>query len=315
MLEIRNLSKTYPGGVQALRNVSLVIEPGMYGLLGPNGAGKTTLMKCLATLLDPDAGSITFDGHDLLVEKEEVRRMLGYLPQDFGLYPTLSAEQMLDYLATMKGIALPSERRRVVGALLERVNLASVKKRRLGGFSGGMKQRFGIAQALLGSPKLLVVDEPTAGLDPEERHRFQNLLAELAGDIVILLSTHIVSDVTSLCRRFAIIKNGLILLQATPAEAVEVMRGKVWEKTVPRSLVERYRARMAVISTMPCVDGIRMRVLAAEGHPGDELAAGTTFEPVEPTLEDVYFCYINEPAPEGGVLSSSSSSIQVELRP
>ncbi len=315
MLEIRNLSKTYPGGVQALRNVSLSIEPGMYGLLGPNGAGKTTLMRCLATLLDPDAGSITFDGLDLLVQKEEVRRLLGYLPQDFGLYPTLSAEQMLDYLATMKGIALPSERRRVVGALLERVNLASVKKRRLGGYSGGMKQRFGIAQALLGSPRLLIVDEPTAGLDPEERHRFQNLLAELAGDIVILLSTHIVSDVTALCRRFALIRNGLIVLQATPAEAVEEMRGKVWEKTVPRSLVERYRARMAVISTMPCVDGTRMRVLDAEGHPGDELAAGTAFESVEPTLEDVYFCYINEPAPEGGALSSSSTGINVEIRP
>jgi ABC-type multidrug transport system ATPase subunit len=314
MLEIRNLSKTYPGGVQALRNVSLTIEPGMYGLLGPNGAGKTTLMKCVATLLDPDAGSIHFDGRDVLADKEGVRRLLGYLPQDFGLYPTLSAEQMLDYLASMKGIALPSERRRVVDALLERVNLSSVKKRRLGGFSGGMKQRFGIAQALLGSPKLLVVDEPTAGLDPEERHRFQNLLAELASDIVILLSTHIVSDVTSLCRHFAIIKNGLILLQATPAEAVEEMRGKVWEKTVPRSLVDRYRARMAVISTMPCVDGIRMRVLN-EGHPGDEQSAGSAFEPVEPTLEDVYFCYINEPAPEGGVLSSSSTSIRVDIGP
>jgi ABC-type multidrug transport system ATPase subunit len=285
----------------------------MFGLLGPNGAGKTTLMKCVATLLDADAGEISLGDLDVLVQKEEVRRVLGYLPQDFGLYPSLSAEQMLDYLATMKGIVLPSERRRVVNALLERVNLANVRKRRLGGFSGGMKQRFGIAQALLGSPKLLVVDEPTAGLDPEERHRFQNLLAELASDIVILLSTHIVSDVTALCRRFAIIKDGLILLQATPAEAVEEMRGKVWEKTVARGLVERYRARMAVISTMPSVDGIRMRVLQPDGHPGDELAAGTAFEAAEPNLEDVYFCYINEPAPEGGALSSSSSSIRVDL--
>ncbi len=312
MLEITNLCKSYPGGIQALSNVSLRIEHGMFGLLGPNGAGKSTLMKCVATLLEPDLGKISFEGVDVLANKEQVRRTLGYLPQDFGLYPSLSAEQMLDYLATLKGIAVPAERRRVVGALLERVNLANVRKRRLGGFSGGMRQRFGIAQALLGAPRLLVVDEPTAGLDPEERHRFQNLLAELAGDIVILLSTHIVSDVTALCRRFAIIKGGKILLENTPAESVEAMRGKVWEKTVPRGLVERYRARMAVISTMPCVDGIRLRVLHPEGHPGEEHAAGGAFVAAEPSLEDVYFCYINEPAPEGGVLSSSSTSIRVE---
>jgi ABC-type multidrug transport system ATPase subunit len=192
MLEIKNLRKTYPGGVQALRGVSLTIQNGMFGLLGPNGAGKTTLMKCVATLLEPDDGAITLNGLDVRHAKEDVRRVLGYLPQDFGLYPSLSAEQMLDYLACMKGLVDRAERRRQVGALLERVNLASVKKRRLGSFSGGMRQRFGIAQALLGSPKLLVVDEPTAGLDPEERNRFQNLLAELSGEIVVLLSTHIV---------------------------------------------------------------------------------------------------------------------------
>ena len=313
MLEIRNLSKTYPGGVKALRGINLQIAPGMFGLLGPNGAGKSTLMKCIATLLSPDAGEIKFNGIDVVHDKESVRRMLGYLPQDFGLYPSLSAEQMLDYLATMKGITLPSERRRVVSALLERVNLASVRKRRLGGFSGGMKQRFGIAQALLGSPKLLVVDEPTAGLDPEERHRFQNLLAELAQDIVILLSTHIVSDVTALCRRMALIRDGQILLQATPLEAVEEMRGKVWEKTVPRTLVDRYRARMAVISTMSSVDGVRMRVLNPDGHPGEELDAGTDFVAAEPTLEDVYFCYINEPAPSGEVFASSDTNIRIEI--
>ena len=312
MLEIKNLCKSYTGGIQALSNVSLSIEPGMFGLLGPNGAGKSTLMKCVATLLEPDLGQIHFEGLNALEHKEDLRRQLGYLPQDFGLYPSLSAEQMLEYLATLKGIVVPTERRRVVGALLERVNLANVRKRRLGGFSGGMRQRFGIAQALLGSPRLLVVDEPTAGLDPEERHRFQNLLAELASDIVVLLSTHIVSDVTSLCRRFAIIKSGRILLEGTPAEAVEEMRGQVWEKTVPRGLVEQYRARMAVISTMPCIDGIRLRILHTSGHPGEALAAGGDFEPAEPTLEDVYFCYINEPAPEGGVLSSSSTSIRVE---
>ena len=314
MLEIQNLSKTYPGGVQALRGINLSIPPGMFGLLGPNGAGKSTLMKCIATLLTPDAGSITFNGIDVARDKERVRRVLGYLPQDFGLYPSLSAEQMLDYLASMKGITLATERRRVVAALLERVNLSSVKKRRLGGFSGGMKQRFGIAQALLGSPKLLVVDEPTAGLDPEERHRFQNLLAELAQDIVILLSTHIVSDVTALCRRMALIRDGQILLQATPLEAVEEMRGKVWEKTVPRTLIERYRARMAVISTMSSVDGVRMRVLHPEGHPGEELDAGTSFVAAEPTLEDVYFCHINEPAPSGEVFASSDTNITIDIR-
>jgi ABC-2 type transport system ATP-binding protein len=296
MLEIRNLHKTYPGGVQALRGISLTIEAGLYGLLGPNGAGKSTLMKCVATLLEPDAGSIRFQDLDLAHDKERVRRALGYLPQDFGLYPSLSAEQMLDYLATLKGLNRATERRRVVAALLERVNLSSVKKRRLGGFSGGMRQRFGIAQALLGAPRLLVVDEPTAGLDPEERYRFQNLLAELATDIVVLLSTHIVSDVTALCRHMAIIQDGAIVHQGTPASAVADMRGKVWEKVVPRALVERYRARYPVISTSPSVDGIRVRVLHAGGQPvqtseltSDEAPGG--FAPVEPTLEDVYFAF------------------------
>ena len=322
MLEITNLSKSYSGGIQALAGVTLAIEPGMYGLLGPNGAGKSTLMKCVATLLDPDVGRIRFEGLDVFDQREEVRRRLGYLPQDFGLYPSLSAEEMLDYLATLKGIVVPSERKRVVGELLERVNLASVRRRRLGGFSGGMRQRFGIAQALLGAPRLLVVDEPTAGLDPEERHRFQNLLAELASDIVVLLSTHIVSDVTALCRRFAIIHRGKILLEGTPASAVEAMRGQVWERTVPRSLLERYRQRLAVISTMPSVEGIRLRVLHAGGPPNLADAGESTdrtgaahFELADPTLEDVYFCYINEPAPEGGggeVLSSSSTNIRIE---
>jgi ABC-2 type transport system ATP-binding protein len=296
MLEIRNLHKTYPGGVQALRGITLTIEAGLYGLLGPNGAGKSTLMKCVATLLEPDAGSIRFQDLDFAHDKERVRRVLGYLPQDFGLYPSLSAEQMLDYLATLKGLTQATERRRVVASLLERVNLSSVKKRRLGGFSGGMRQRFGIAQALLGAPRLLVVDEPTAGLDPEERHRFQNLLAELATDIVVLLSTHIVSDVTALCRQMAIIQEGQIVHQGTPAAAVAEMRGKVWEKVVPRALIERYKARYAVISTSPSVEGLRVRVLNAGGPPApaadfdaDEAPGG--FAPAEPTLEDVYFAF------------------------
>jgi ABC-type multidrug transport system ATPase subunit len=296
MLEIRNLHKTYPGGVQALRGITLTIEPGLYGLLGPNGAGKSTLMKCVATLLEPDAGTIRFQDLDLARDKERVRRTLGYLPQDFGLYPSLSAEQMLDYLATLKGLTKVAERRRVVAALLERVNLSSVKKRRLGGFSGGMRQRFGIAQALIGAPRLLVVDEPTAGLDPEERYRFQNLLAELATDIVVLLSTHIVSDVTALCRQMAIIQDGQIVHQGTPASAVAEMRGKVWEKVVPRALVERYKGRYPVISTSPSVEGIRLRVLHAEGPPApaSELLAEDApggFAPAEPTLEDVYFAF------------------------
>ena len=294
MLEIRNLQKTYRGGVRALRGVSLTIEPGMFGLLGPNGAGKSTLMKCVATLLAPDAGTITFEGIDVLSEREKVRRLLGYLPQDFGLYPSLSAEQMLEYLAVMKGIANRRERRAAVAALLERVNLASVKKRRLGGFSGGMRQRFGIAQALLGSPRLLVVDEPTAGLDPEERNRFHNLLSELASDIVILLSTHIVSDVTALCHRMAIIHEGSLAFQGTPHEAVEDLRGVVWEKTVPRSLMERYRERLPVISESPGLDGVRLRVLLGGGHPGDDFVPGESFEPVEPTLEDAYFHFVGD---------------------
>ncbi len=297
MLEIKNLQKTYRGGVHALRGIQLTVDKGLFGLLGPNGAGKSTLMKVVATLLEPDAGDVRFNGIDVLAERSRVRRLLGYLPQDFGLYPTLSAEQMLDYLACAKGIAERQQRRNLVAATLERVNLAHVKKRRLGGYSGGMRQRFGIAQALIGDPRLLIVDEPTAGLDPEERHRFQNLLAELASDIVILLSTHIVSDVTALCRDMAIIRDGSIVHHGTPAEAVSAMRGQVWEKTVPRDLIERYRTRLQVISTAPSVDGLRLRVLSDGEHPGSVLPAGEDFEAAEPTLEDVYFSFIKAPAP------------------
>ncbi|MBI5433852.1 MAG: ABC transporter ATP-binding protein [Planctomycetes bacterium] len=307
MLEIKNLRKTYPGGVQALRGVSLKIENGMFGLLGPNGAGKTTLMKCVATLLEPDDGSIALNGLDVLREKEDVRCVLGYLPQDFGLYPSLTAEQMLDYLACMKGVTERAERRRLVGALLERVNLASVKKRRLGSYSGGMRQRFGIAQALLGAPKLLVVDEPTAGLDPEERNRFQNLLAELSGEIVVLLSTHIVSDVTALCHDMAIIRDGLIVQHGTPRAAVDAMRGRVWEKVVPRALLDKYRSRLPVISANPSIDGIRLRVLS-EGDPATTYAAGDGFVAVEPNLEDVYFSFVSAPEAQSALAGSGSGS-------
>ena len=301
-LRIQNLSKRYPNGTQALQDVTLTIKPGMFGLLGPNGAGKSTLMRTLATLQEADSGSATLGGIDVLKDKDAVRRVLGYLPQDFGLYPSLSAEQMLDYLATLKGLVDRTERRRLVGALLERVNLSAVRTRRLGGFSGGMRQRFGIAQALIGRPRLIIVDEPTAGLDPEERYRFQNLLAELAGDIVIVLSTHIVSDVTALCRQMAIIKDGSILHTGTPAEAVARMRGRVWERIVPRGQVEPYRVRFSVISTRPVVEGIRVRVLHEGGAPPmpraapGEVDAGTPFESAEPTLEDVYFAFTAERA-------------------
>src|SRR5262245_1966455 len=226
MLSIEGLSKTYPGGVQALQGVTLTIGPGMFWLLGPNGAGKSTIMKILATLLEPDSGRVLFDGHDLLAEKERIRALLGYLPQDFGFYPSLSARSMLEYLAALRGISQGAERRRRVDELLDRVNLTEARNRKVGGFSGGMRQRLGIAQALLASPRLLIVDEPTAGLDPEERLRFHNLLAEISQEIVVLLSTHIVSDVSVLCSRMAVIDRGRIVADTTPGDAAARLEGR-----------------------------------------------------------------------------------------
>src|SRR5215831_4566827 len=238
MLHIKELTKTYPSGVQALKGVSLEIPPGVFGLLGPNGAGKTTLMKILATLLEPDSGSAGMNGLDLIKHKAEKRKILGYLPQDFGLYPTLTAGQMLDYFAKLKGVVNKTERRALVEALLERVNLSAERHRRLGGFSGGMRQRVGIAQALIGNPKLLIVDEPTAGLDPEERARLHNLLADSAGENnVVLLSTHIVSDVANLCDRFAVIRRGKIVAATSTETALAGLEGRIWEATVPREQV------------------------------------------------------------------------------
>src|SRR5215813_11367020 len=235
MLEIKQLEKTYPGGIHALRGVSLDIPAGMFGLLGPNGAGKTTLMKILATLLEPDSGEAEMNGLDLIANKAQTRKMLGYLPQDFGLYPTLTAAQMLDYFAKLKGVTDKKERRSLVDALLERVNLSAERNRRLGGFSGGMRQRVGIAQALIGNPDLLIVDEPTAGLDPEERTRLHNLLAESTGEnTVVLLSTHIVSDVSNLCSHFAVIRGGQILTATSPETALAELDGRIWEATLPR---------------------------------------------------------------------------------
>src|ERR1700761_8727813 len=232
MLNIRDLSKTYANGVKALRQVSLDIPHGMFGLLGPNGAGKSSLMRTIATLQDPDGGSITLNGQDLLADKPAARRALGYLPQEFGVYPKVSAEAMLDHFAVLKGVTARVERKAVVEGLLRQVNLWDVRHRKLGTFSGGMRQRFGIAQALIGNPKLIIVDEPTAGLDPEERNRFLNLLAEIGENVVVILSTHIVEDVSDLCPAMAIISGGRITRRGPPAELVRSLKGRIWRKTI-----------------------------------------------------------------------------------
>jgi ABC-type multidrug transport system ATPase subunit len=287
MLKIRELTKTYGNSIQALKGISVDVSPGVFGLLGPNGAGKTTLIKILATLLEPDAGTVAFDGFDLISRKDKTRRLLGYLPQDFGLYPTLTAEQMLNYFAKLKGVADKEERRTLVDALLERVNLSSARKQRLGGFSGGMRQRLGIAQALIGQPQLIIVDEPTAGLDPEERNRFHNLLAETAGDdAVVILSTHIVSDVSSLCSQMAVIRDGAIIASGTPQQAIDQLKDSVWEATVPREQVADLKSRYRVISSQMLGGQARLRVIGV--RPSEE------FTPATPVLEDYYFDLVNQ---------------------
>jgi ABC-type multidrug transport system ATPase subunit len=289
MLNIKDLHKTYPSGVQALKGVSLDIAPGMFGLLGPNGAGKTTLMKILATLLEPNSGGAEMNGLDLIADKPQTRRILGYLPQDFGLYPTLTAAQMLDYFAKLKGVTEKKERRALVDALLEKVNLSAERNRRLGGFSGGMRQRVGIAQALIGNPELLIVDEPTAGLDPEERARLHNLLAESAGeDTVVLLSTHIVSDVSNLCSRFAVICRGEIVAATSTEAALNELEGRIWEATVAREQVGGLEANGKVISKQMAGGSIRVRMLSDNGRPAE------LFTPVTATLEDFYFTTVNQ---------------------
>lgn len=283
MLSIENLSKTYPGGVRALRGVSLTIPPGMFGLIGPNGAGKSTLMKILATLLDPDSGSASLDGLDLIAQKDATRRLLGYLPQEFGVYPKMSALDMLHHLAVMKGITKSGERKEVVESLLQQTNLWDVRKKALGGYSGGMKQRFGIAQALLASPKLIIVDEPTAGLDPAERNRFLNLLSSIGRNVVVILSTHIVEDVRELCSRMAIISNGELLLEAVPSQAIDALKGKVWSKLVATDDErEAITKTFPIISTHLVAGQHEIRVYA-------ETAPGDGFAPAEADLEDVYF--------------------------
>ncbi len=286
-LRIEGLSKRYPNGVQALSDVSLRIGAGMFGLLGPNGAGKSTLMRTLATLQEPDGGQVALDGLDVLAQKDEVRRVLGYLPQEFGMYPKVSAYDMLMHFAVLKGLKEARERREVVERLLRQTNLWDVRKKAIGGFSGGMKQRFGIAQALLGNPKLIIVDEPTAGLDPEERVRFHNLLAEIGENVIVILSTHIVSDVADLCGAMAIIHQGRVLLSGKPAEEIARLRGRIWEKTVERAALADHQARFAVISTRLVAGKTQLRV-NAQARPDE------TFTEAAPELEDVYFSAIRK---------------------
>jgi ABC-2 type transport system ATP-binding protein len=289
-LHITGLSKTYPNGVQALDDVTLSIPKGMFGLLGPNGAGKSTLMRTLATLQDADSGSaqltdVPGGNINVLRDKDAVRRVLGYLPQDFGVYPKVSAEDMLDHLARLKGLTQRAERRDVVAALLRQTNLYEVRKKALGGFSGGMRQRFGIAQALIGNPRLIIVDEPTAGLDPEERSRFHNLLVEIGEEVIVLLSTHIVSDVSDLCPQLAIMNKGRVLLSGTPQEMVDLLKGRVWATSVARDAVDALRGQHAVISTRLYTGKTRIHVIA-------DSAPGPGFEAAAPTLEDAYFAAI-----------------------
>ena len=281
-LRIENLSKTYPNGTKAVQDVSLTIPPGMFGLLGPNGAGKSTLMRIVATLQDPDSGSVRFGAIDVLRDKPALRRTLGYLPQEFGLYPKVSAQSLLEHFAVLEGIVDRRQRRAVVDALLEQTNLWQARKVKLGEFSGGMRQRFGIAVALLGAPKLIIVDEPTAGLDPEERVRFLNLLAELGRDSVVLLSTHIVDDVSELCSRMAIIDGGRIMMQAEPPAAIDRLRGRVWLKLIDHEQLPAHRERYRVLSNRLSLGRNAVRVFN-DGPPGDGFASA------EPDLEDVYF--------------------------
>jgi ABC-type multidrug transport system ATPase subunit len=281
-LAIRNVSKRYANGVRALQDVSLDIPPGLYGLLGPNGAGKSTLMRTLATLQEPDAGHIFLGELDVVNQKEAVRQTLGYLPQEFGVYPKASAEELLDYFAVLKGITNRAERRATTAALLKQTNLWDKRQQKLGGYSGGMRQRFGVAVALLGNPTLLIVDEPTAGLDPAERVRFLNLLSELGENSVVILSTHIVEDVAELCTNMAIIDQGQILLEAQPLEAVAALRGRIWRKLTDKTALPALEQEHQLISAKL----LRGRILV---HVHSQARPANGFEPVEPDLEDVYF--------------------------
>ncbi len=280
-LIISNLTKTYPNGVVALNNVSLRISSGMFGLLGANGAGKSTLMRIIATLQEADSGTITLNGINVLKDKDKVRQILGYLPQEFGLYPRVSAETLLDHLAKLKGISNTKERKDTVAALLQKTNLYEHRTKNLGGYSGGMKQRFGIAQALIGEPKLIIVDEPTAGLDPAERNRFHNLLSEISESIVVILSSHIVDDIQSLCSQMAIINKGVVLVSGKPDEAIYSIKNKIWRKVIEKGALEE-NAHLNIISHKLVGGKIELHVYS-------EATPDMNFQLVEPSLEDVYF--------------------------
>jgi ABC-2 type transport system ATP-binding protein len=281
-LQITGLHKTYANGVKAINNISMQMSNGMFGLLGPNGAGKSTLMKTIAGLQDPDSGSIVFNGTDVIKDKLFMKKQLGFLPQDFGVYPKISAYDLLDHIAVLKGIVQKGERKEHVLALLDKVNLFTHRKKEVHTFSGGMRQRFGIAQALLGNPQIVIVDEPTAGLDPEERNRFNSLLSEIGENIIIILSTHLVEDVKTLCTEMAIINKGSLLAFGKPADFINELKGTLWEKAIAKSEVAEHEANYQLISTQFNMGKLHVHVRSAE-HPGHG------FNAIEPGLEDAYF--------------------------
>jgi ABC-type multidrug transport system ATPase subunit len=286
-LIIKDLNKVYPNGVKALNNINLTINKGMFGLLGPNGAGKSTLMRTVATLQDPDSGSIHLGDIDAVKEKTELRKVLGYLPQDFGFYPKVSALKLLEHFAVLKGITNKKERRALVDALLEQTNLFEVRKRNVSEYSGGMRQRFGIAQALIGNPKLIIVDEPTAGLDPAERNRFHNVLSEIGEQVIVILSTHIVDDVKSLCNQMVIMNKGTILLEGTPAEAVATVQGNIWQASIEKGDLPEFKKNFNVISHHVSEGKLLVHVFATSKPDGP-------FEQIDAGLEDVYFSSITK---------------------
>jgi ABC-2 type transport system ATP-binding protein len=288
-LTIENLSKTYPNGVQALKNVDLTIPGGLFGLLGPNGAGKSTLMRTIATLQEPDCGSIHLDELDVLTEKHQVRQMLGYLPQEFGTYSNVSAAELLDHIAVLKGITDKKIRKVLVNRLLQQTNLFDVRNKKLGSYSGGMKQRFGVAQALLANPKILIVDEPTAGLDPAERKRFLNMLSEIGEQVIVILSTHIVDDVEEICTSMSIIDKGEVKYTGVPHQAIELLKGKVWKKSITKGEESEYNENFSVLSSRLTEGMIEIHVFS-EKSPG-------VFEQTRPDLEDVYFAAIKNCLP------------------
>lgn len=285
-LVIKNLSKTYPNGIKAINDISLTIEPGMFGLLGPNGAGKSSLMRTIATLQEPDSGSVQLGDIDVLHQKQELRKVLGYLPQEFGVYPKITAYELLNHMAILKGITNKTERKDLVNALLERVNLDKFKKKAVGGFSGGMRQRFGIAQALIGNPQLVIVDEPTAGLDPGERNRFYNLLAEIGEQVIVILSTHIVEDVRELCSKMAIINQGSLLYHGEPETAMNELDGVIWQKSIEKTEMETYASQYQIISNKLVGGKPIIHIFSAENPENG-------FKPVDADLEDVFFSRVS----------------------